>query len=116
MTAAQFRTSLASEIGSGNCWPTMMYFFALQDCWPTFSNYTSPTLKRLKSAIEPLAKQYETYLAAFHPAPGRKVLLIVPEPLKAEASTLLSNSLVASFEATHGDTVVRAYAYLQAAR
>jgi hypothetical protein len=116
MTPEQLRTSMASEIDKANCWPTMMYFFALQDCWPTFSNYTSPTLDRLKPTIEPLARLYESYLAAFHPAPDRKVLLIVPEPLKADASALLSNSLVASFETTHGDNVVRAYAYLQAAR
>jgi hypothetical protein len=116
MTPEQFRTSLASEIDQANCWPTMMYFFALQDCWPTFSNYTSPALKRLRAAIGPLTTLYTSYLAAFHPAPGRKVLLIVAEPIKAEESTVLSNALVASFEATHGDNVVRAYAYLQSAR
>jgi hypothetical protein len=117
VTPAQLRASMEAEIKLGSCWPTMMYFFALQDCWPTFSNYTSPTLQRLHLAVGPLVTMYEDYLKALAQAASarRKILLIVPEPLKQDDLTPFRNSLVASFQETVGGNVVRAYAYMQAA-
>jgi hypothetical protein len=94
----------------------MMYFFALQDCWPTLSNYTSPSTKRLVSAIDPLTEMYRAYLAGKEASvdAGKSVLLIVPEPLGADVTaTGFHNDLVASFEASIRGAPVRAFAYLQ---
>lgn len=118
MTPAQLQASMKAEIQSGNCWPTMMYFFALQDCWPTFSNYTSPALQRLHLAVGPLARMYESYLRDLTLAQTthRKALLIVDDPLEDDDLAPFRSSLVASFQATVGENAVRAYAYLQAVR
>jgi len=115
VTPAQLQASMKAELASGNCWPTMMYFFSLQDCWPTFSNYTSPVLEQLPSAIEPLVAMYESYRKAIPRGSSRKVLLIVAEPLKSDESGPFHNTLVASFEATVGGSVARAYGYMQTA-
>jgi hypothetical protein len=113
VTPAQLTASMKDEIQSDRCWPTMMYFFSLQDCWPTFSNYTSQAFKQLPSAIGPLVAMYESYRRAIPRGPSLKVLLIVAEPLKSDESGPFHNTLVASFEATVGGSVVRAYGYMQ---
>ena len=115
VTPEQFRASMDAEIRSGSCWPMLMYFFALQDCWPTFSNYTSSGTKRLPSAIGPLATMYDQYRsAAALSGAQRRILVIVPEPLHPDDDPrAFRHALVASFETTIRGDPVRAYAYLQ---
>lgn len=115
VTPEQFQASLEVEIQSGNCWPTLMYFFATQDCWPTFSNFTSPALKRLPSAVTPLVSMYRRYWQDKAKAPsGRRVLLILPDRLPPDDATMpFRHTLLASLETMIRGSPVRAFAYSQ---
>ena len=114
----QFRSSMQAEIDAGNCWPSLMYFFSLNDCWPAFLNYTSPATPRLASAIPALVALYANYLDkdAAAALAGKQVLLIRAEPLQRQSSPAIDNELVASAEIELRGTPVRAYAYLQRRR
>lgn len=115
VTPEQFQASLEAEIRSGNCWPTLMYFFATQDCWPTFSNFTSPALKRLPSVVIPLVAMYQRYWQdKAIGTSGRRVLLILSEPLPHDdAAKPFRHTLLASLETTIRGSPVRAFAYAQ---
>lgn len=115
LTPEKFMASLKTEIAAGGCWPTLMYFFATQDCWGAFSNYTSPALGRLPSVVAPLTAMYESYLRdRARDQAGRKVLLITQDRLAGpDQDGRFGNRLVASFETSFAGRPVRAYAYLQ---
>jgi hypothetical protein len=114
MTVSELRASLNEEIRSGIAWPTLMYFFSLQDCWPTFSNYRAPTLARLTSAVDPLVKLYEKYLTHVPSlAVSRRVLLITKQLLPKTETSQFSHQLVATVDTTVGRYKIRVYAYLQ---
>ena len=115
MTPGQLQKSMQAEVEAGNCWPSLMYFFSLNDCWPAFMNYTSPATGRIKSAIPPLVAMYQSYLDkdAAASLAGKQVLLIRTEPFQDQTSQLIYNELIASTEVDVRGTSVRAYAYIQ---
>jgi hypothetical protein len=111
----QLQMSMHSEIDNGNCWPSLMYFFSLNDCWPAFLNYTSPSTSRLAGAIPTLIAMYRDYLAkqATATLASRRVLLIRTEPLGDTASPTIDNTLIATADVDIRGTRIKAYAYLQ---
>jgi hypothetical protein len=118
VTVDAFREGLASQIRTGDYWPTLMYFFSLYDCWPTLSNYTSPGLALLPSAVTVLDEMYENFLheGAVSVASGT-VLLIAKEPLAADDGKMrFRHTLVAAIETTVRGLPIRAYGYLQSLR
>jgi hypothetical protein len=117
MTVSAFRASLNKEIRTGAAWPTLMYFFSLQDCWPKFSDHRSPTLARLASAVDPLVSLYEEYLSHVPAvAATRRVILITRQPLPETETSQFPHQLVATVNTTVGSYKVRTYAYLQGVR
>ncbi len=118
ITTEQFRASMEAEVRSDNCWPTLWYFFALQDCWPNFLNFTSPTFRRLPEAFVPLVDMYAHYLQSMKTSvSNQRILLVTKTPLDPNGdSRLFRNNLVAAFETSVRGTPVRAFAYLQSSR
>jgi hypothetical protein len=115
VTARQLQESLQDEVGAGNCWPSLMYFFSLNDCWPAFQNYTSPATRRLASTIPELVAMYGKFLdeAASASLANRQVLLIRAQPLEQAALPMIDSELIASAHVDVRGTPVRAYAYIQ---
>jgi hypothetical protein len=115
MSVEAFRQSLVSQVQTGECWPTGMYFFSLWDCWQKVSSNTSPGLSRLPSAIDPLTEMYANYLAGgAATASNGTVLLITKEPLPADGEkTVFRNTLVAALDTIVRGIRVHAYGYLQ---
>jgi len=113
LTVEAFRESMAAEVQQDNCWPTLMYFFSLLDCWPTSLNYTSPTHSRLPSTFDSLANMYAQYLRRGKFERGI-TLLITRVPV--QSSENFENELVATFEDVILGKPIRAFAYLQRPR
>jgi len=115
VTAEQFKKSLEYGVEAGSWWPTLIYFFSLNDCWPAFLNYTSPATKRLASAISPLVAMYKRYLdeQSATALTRRQVLLIRTQPVSENAPLLVDSELVATSEVDVRGTPVRAYGYIQ---
>jgi hypothetical protein len=117
MTVSELRASLNEEIRTGVAWPTLMYFFSLQDCWPRLSNHRAPTFARLTSAVDPLVSLYEEYLSHVPAvAVSRRVMLITKQLLPEAETSQFSHQLVATVDTTVGRYKVRVYAYLQGVR
>ncbi|MBV8831161.1 MAG: hypothetical protein JO108_18260 [Acidobacteriaceae bacterium] len=115
LSVESFRESLKQELATGNCWPTLMYFFSLQECSPILTDYRSGGWARLKTAVDPLADEYAAFLHNFRttPAPFR-VLAISYEPLPAQfRDSFVVNHFVAKTTVKLDDIEVTAYAYLQ---
>ena len=111
----QLQKSMHAEIDNGNCWPSLMYFFSLNDCWPAFLNYTSPATGRLAGAIPALVAMYRDYIEKQAPAAltTRQVLLIRTEPLAETTMPTIDNRLIASVDVDIRGKRIQAYAYLQ---
>lgn len=115
LSVPAFRASLDNELASGNCWPTLMYFFSLQDCLPVLTNFQSRGLARLRTAVDPLGDAYAQFLRKLRAAPSQaRVLAISYDPLPERfADSSIVNRFVAKTTVKLDDIEVTAYAYLQ---
>lgn len=114
LTPDELRSGMDNEIRQGNCWPTLMYFFSLMDCWPRLSNYTSTNLERLTSASSQIAQAYSLYSKEFLSNPPiDRVLVIVNEPIKELTGSDFRLEEVGQTSVSVRDAEVTVYAYLQ---
>jgi hypothetical protein len=118
LTIDAFRKGIGEEVASQVCWPTLMYFFSLRDCWPVLSNYQSPNLARLAAAAGPLANEYASFLDRFRTNSSRERVLVIAYNALPDTfpESLLKNRLVAKTTLRLYDAEVTAYAYLQSVK
>ena len=114
ITPEALEQALRQEIRDGVCLPTLLYFFAVQDCLARFSNYTVDTSARLGEAVSAVVDSYRRYLGGMRDRPtAKRVLVITRAPLDLTQSTGWWRYRLAAESHLTDPEPVAAYAYIQ---
>jgi hypothetical protein len=111
----QLGLTMREEVLRGICWPTLMYFFSVTDCWLPFTNFRSSAQQTLLDAIPGIVREYDVFRKALGQSSAKaRTVLITNERLpEASGDAMVSNRLVAQASVAASGQTVNAYAYVQ---